>query len=475
MSYTKHNFATGGTIQAAPFNEMEDQIAANETAIAGKQAALTFDDAPTQNSDNPVKSGGVYEALAGKASSSAISGLASSLSEVSRRVDRKLGKPSTDGTSGQLLRTNGDGTTAWISLATDDTLTVQGQAADAKAAGDALALKAASSDLTALGTRVTALENLSLGVTSGIKEALLQIARKAAYIDGGGQTYYQALYSALYADRVLSSITAVLTLGNHTVHEDDTLDSLRPYLTVTAHYSDSSTATVSGYTLGGTLAAGVNTVTVSYEGKTTSFTVTAASLLPTGYTRLTYVSATGEQYVDTGLTSTQPDRAEYEIMYTAMPSTKGGHIVSNTCTYFPFFKGSVSDASTKVVQAIYWLNEEFIGSNSYEWALNTRYKIEGFPDAHIKVNDVTVCSLSKGSTAGSSNFFLFTYGGSVTSTQYRFYGRLYYAKVWDSSGVLLRSFVPCKNGSDVAGLYDTVTDTFYTSDSGTDLVAGEVA
>lgn len=34
MSYTKHNFQTGAVIQAAPFNEMEDQIAANEAAIA---------------------------------------------------------------------------------------------------------------------------------------------------------------------------------------------------------------------------------------------------------------------------------------------------------------------------------------------------------------------------------------------------------------------------------------------------------
>ena len=39
MSYTKHNFTTGGTIQAAPFNAMENQIAENETAIAGKAAA----------------------------------------------------------------------------------------------------------------------------------------------------------------------------------------------------------------------------------------------------------------------------------------------------------------------------------------------------------------------------------------------------------------------------------------------------
>ncbi len=33
------------------------------TALAGKQATLTFDDAPTANSNNPVKSSGIYAAL----------------------------------------------------------------------------------------------------------------------------------------------------------------------------------------------------------------------------------------------------------------------------------------------------------------------------------------------------------------------------------------------------------------------------
>lgn len=36
------------------------------SALAGKQNALTFDDVPTENSSNPVKSGGIYSALSGK-------------------------------------------------------------------------------------------------------------------------------------------------------------------------------------------------------------------------------------------------------------------------------------------------------------------------------------------------------------------------------------------------------------------------
>ena len=54
----------------------------------------------------------------------------------------------------------------------------------------------------------------------------------------------------------------------------DSLDSLKTDLVVTATYSDSTTATVTAYTLSGTLTAGTSTITVSYSGKTTTFNVT---------------------------------------------------------------------------------------------------------------------------------------------------------------------------------------------------------
>lgn len=48
-------------------------------------------------------------------------------------------------------------------------------------------------------------------------------------------------------------------------------------IVVTARYSDGSTATITGYTLSGTIAEGSNTITVSYGGKTTTFTVTGVA------------------------------------------------------------------------------------------------------------------------------------------------------------------------------------------------------
>ena len=74
----------------------------------------------------------------------------------------------------------------------------------------------------------------------------------------------------------LQSISAAYNQGSNVVYDDATLDSLRQYLTVTAHYSDSTSATVTEYTLGGTLTAGTSTITATYEGKTATFNVTVA-------------------------------------------------------------------------------------------------------------------------------------------------------------------------------------------------------
>ena len=48
--------------------------------ISGKQDTLTFDDNPTQGSTNPVKSGGVYGALALKVDSVSVNGTAQTVS-----------------------------------------------------------------------------------------------------------------------------------------------------------------------------------------------------------------------------------------------------------------------------------------------------------------------------------------------------------------------------------------------------------
>ena len=75
----------------------------------------------------------------------------------------------------------------------------------------------------------------------------------------------------------LSSIKATYTQGDTVVYPNTSLNSLKNNLVVTGTYSDSSTATITDYTLSGTLTEGTSTITVSYNGKTTTFTVSVSA------------------------------------------------------------------------------------------------------------------------------------------------------------------------------------------------------
>lgn len=130
-----------------------------------------------------------------------------------------------------------------------------------------------------LEVRIEALEESALGgLTDEAKQALLNCLAHVAWIDEDGQDYYDALESALYPPTNLSSISCVYTQSG-TVYDTDSLNDLKTDLVVTAHYSDSSTATVTTYTLSGTLTVGTSTITVSYGGKTTTFNVTVTSFI----------------------------------------------------------------------------------------------------------------------------------------------------------------------------------------------------
>ena len=191
------------------------------------------------------------------------------------------------------------------------------------------------------------------GLTNDIKEALLQIARKVVYVDAGGQTYYNALYEALYP---LASISAVYTQSG-TVYDTDTLDSLKADLVVTATYGDGNTETVpsSDYTLSGTLTAGTSTITVTYEGKTATFTVTVTAAPAT----LSYIEAvytqSGTVYntdsldtLKTGLVVT----AHYSDSTTAtVPSadyTLSGTLTAGTSTVTVTYEGKTDTFSVTV-------------------------------------------------------------------------------------------------------------------------------
>lgn len=129
-------------------------------------------------------------------------------------------------------------------------------------------------------------------ISQEIKDALINCFQHVAWTDEHGQDYVDALELAMRTKLV--SISAVFNQGSAVIYDTDDLDTLEQYLTVTAHYSDTTTRTVTNYTLSGTLTAGTSTITVGYGGKTATFDVVVAGVvLPSGYTRYGYIKYTG--------------------------------------------------------------------------------------------------------------------------------------------------------------------------------------
>ena len=87
---------------------------------------------------------------------------------------------------------------------------------------------------------------------------MIAILRNGSSGGGSGETVTLQSISATYSGSDVAVGTALTDLTD---------------ITVTAHYSDGSTANVTDYTLSGEIAEGSNTITVSYGGKTTTFTV----------------------------------------------------------------------------------------------------------------------------------------------------------------------------------------------------------
>ena len=142
---------------------------------------------------------------------------------------------------------------------------------DANIANIKVNLKRAEDDIIRLAGVV---EELSCGLTSDVKTALLACFEKVAWVGSDGQAYYDALEEALDRTRTLSSISVVFTQGSTVIYDTDELYSLKQYLTVTAAYSDGTSREVTNYTLDGSLTAGTSAITVAYNKKIATFNVT---------------------------------------------------------------------------------------------------------------------------------------------------------------------------------------------------------
>ena len=136
-------------------------------------------------------------------------------------------------------------------------------------------------------------------VTNYVLSGKLNVGVSTITVSYGGKTDTFEV-TVTESQLTLESITATFIQGSAIIYDDSSLEDLKQYLTVTATYSDSSTQTISNYTLSGTLAVGTSTITASYGGKTDTFDVTVTATPSPIYTLPSVTEFTGSNFIDTG-------------------------------------------------------------------------------------------------------------------------------------------------------------------------------
>lgn len=361
----------------------------------------------------------------------------------------------------------------------DDTLTLPNAAAGSEAVGEALAEKADADDVTSLGARVAALESGSSGgLTADIKSALLACFANVAWKGTDGQDFYDALESALNPPANLTRITCVYTQSG-TVYDTASLDDLKTDLVVTAHWSDNTTSTITTYTLSGTLTAGTSTITVSYSGKTTTFTVTVSEAVPSTYTKHGYIKLLSTS--DKGRTNIPKARwielrkydnlnaisceieAQSDSLYTGTrPAMIGRRSASGYASSFAFYAGS---------------NSSILGGHLHGTEINQgpsflqdvrnviKYTNTSASPSNLKVNDGEAVSVVWANN-DTLNLAPVLFGNPVNDSNTDLSGshRIGYIKIFDLSGDMIGYYIPVvRNVDNVIGMYDVITQTFYTA------------
>ena len=196
--------------------------------------------------------------------------------------------------------------------------------------------------------------------------------------------------------------------------------------------------------------------------------------LPTGYTLLDYIESTGTQYIDLGVKGNENTKVSVEYRYhTATGATGSGRVFGSrtTSSNNAFAIGTSSGVVSATGNKAFWCYD----AQSFFVIDDPTFPIGDWQTVVFSATEHTLNGVSYGDdynvvafeTPQNLKLFGFDNGGTMG------YGQVDIArcKLWDN-GVLIRDLVPCKNASNVVGMYDLVNDAFYQNAGTGDFVVG---
>ena len=186
--------------------------------------------------------------------------------------------------------------------------------------------------------------------------------------------------------------------------------------------------------------------------------------LPSGYTKLKYVRSTGAQAIFTGVSADQDTRVVIDFQMTSGKTTEQ-HICSvRTSTSGPFFAAFYNGSLSRWKYKVRWASQAI---KSFAMTSGTDRMVLDFNKNSVTLGDWAV-SFSSATFSISYPLTLFCRNTAGTCDAYA-YMDMYSCQIYSGS-TLVRDYIPCKNSSGVAGLWDDVESMFY--GSSTPLEAG---
>ena len=190
------------------------------------------------------------------------------------------------------------------------------------------------------------------------------------------------------------------------------------------------------------------------------FQYVAGPLLPDGYTQLEYIQSSGSQYINTGFKPNQDTKISITVDFPLSGTAwlYGGRTSANSNS-LGFLCESGSRYRFDYASSTNALTVKPTGKFTIDSDKNKCY-----------INGELVFTATYTTFTSPVNMYIFNNNnnGSLSGGSS---AKLYNCSIYDN-GVLIRSFIPCKNASGTVGLYDSVNNQFYQNAGTGTFIAG---
>jgi len=175
---------------------------------------------------------------------------------------------------------------------------------------------------------------------------------------------------------------------------------------------------------------------------------------------LAYIQSTSNQYINTGVIDANGFRIVTDILFTSITASNQPAIIGTQTASSPWYCNFL-----RIDNKLRWQLGVYTTTNSSVTAsANTRYTIDAstiIGDSYVKVNGTSVATSTNSSQRSSYSLYLFGINSAGTLAHQADNLRMCHCKIYNSTGTLVRDYIPVLDWDDVPCLYDYITKSLY--------------